>query len=471
MQDPKSDAKYKEILDELQIQSWQLELVISGFAIFGLFSALDPLEGFAELKKMEGSNFQSMFLDTIYITCVLAIFNLILHVLLRGLWIGAVGIRSISGDIDFEKLNMSKVFITHLKQKIGSFDNYIIKLENYSSILFGVTFLIAFITIAVSLNFLIFLFFVFFFYENDFLPVEVKAVLGTILFPAFIFGHLITIIDFIVPGIVKRSQDVAKVYMPIYKVFSILTLSFIYRPILYNLLDNKFGKKIIYSLIPIYGILLFLFSLEMNPSNFFDISEPSSTEVSNRSNYKDMLAKKGNYVRRVAIPSKTITKPFLHITIPYTKWMEDDIIVYDSLLKPKSDERGYEFGVNIKFGPDEDTTKVEAVTYLQHINDMFEFKIDSTKIRSDLIIASNEDVRLNLEIFVDLLGYSRGKHILTIKHKIFKGDSTATKKFATIPFWYYNENATIAVPLALQKTALDKLPEYLEKPTDPKGHK
>jgi hypothetical protein len=209
----------------------------------------------------------------------------------------------------------------------------------------------------------------------------------------------------------------------------------------------------------------------MNPSNFFDISEPSSTEVSNRSNYKDMLAKKGNYVRRVAIPSKTITEPFLHITIPYTKWVEDDIIVYDSLLKPKSDERGYEFGVNIKFGPDEDTTKVEAVTYLQHINDMFEFKIDSTKIRSDLIIASNEDVRLNLEIFVDLLGYSRGKHILTIKHKIFKGDSTATKKFATIPFWYYNENATIAVPLALQKTALDKLPEYLEKPTDPQGHK
>jgi hypothetical protein len=93
MMDQKSDAKYKEILDELQVQSWQLELVISGFAIFGLFSALDPLEGFAALKQIEGSGFQYMFIDTIYITCVLTIFNLILHVLLRGLWIGAVGIR------------------------------------------------------------------------------------------------------------------------------------------------------------------------------------------------------------------------------------------------------------------------------------------------------------------------------------------------------------------------------------------
>ncbi|MFT6796321.1 MAG: hypothetical protein ACJART_001460 [Maribacter sp.] len=157
--------------------------------------------------------------------------------------------------------------------------------------------------------------------------------------------------------------------------------------------------------------------------------------------------------------------------MPYTKWIEDDIIVYDSVLKPESDERGYEFGVNIKFGPDEDTTKVEAVTYLQHINDMFEFKINGTKIGSDLIIASNEDTRLDLEMFVDLLGYSRGKHILTIKHKKFKVDSTATKDFATIPFWYYNDRHPIVAPVVLQKTALDKLPEYLEKPTDQQGHK
>lgn len=161
---------------------------------------------------------------------------------------------------------------------------YIVNLENYSSILFGVTFLIAFITIAVSLNFLIFIFFTVFFVEDDFLPFEIKVVLGFILFPAFFIGHLITMIDFIIPGIVKRSPDIAKVYMPIYKVFSILTLSFIYRPIFYNLLDNIFGKKIIYSLTPIYGILLFFFSLEMNPSNFFDLEEASTTEIVNRRN-------------------------------------------------------------------------------------------------------------------------------------------------------------------------------------------
>ncbi len=459
MQDKKKSLSYEEILDELQVQSWQLELVISGFAIFGLFSCLEPLQELAIVKSFDGSKVQSIFINTIYITCVLAIFNLILHVLLRGLWIGAVGIRSVSGDIDFEKLNMSKVFKTHLKNKIGSFDKYIINLENYSSILFGVTFLIAFITIAVSLNFLIFIVFVEFLVENDFLPFEVKAVLSFILFPAFLIGHLITIIDFIFPGIVKRSQDVAKVYLPIYKVFSVLTLSFIYRPILYNLLDNKFGKKIIYGLIPIYGILLFLFSLVINPSNFFSKNHDSSIEFSNRRNYKDMLVNNKEFQKSTAIQSKTITDPFLQITIPYRKFIEDDIIKYDSLLKPETDERGYKPGISITFNNKKDTTKPKVKTYLKTINQMFQFQIDSTIVDSDLVIITNEQSRLDLEMFVDLLGYSRGKHLLTIKRKEFKIDSIYTEDWVTIPFWYYNENAVIAAPAAFENSVLDTIPE------------
>ncbi len=455
MQDKKSGIKYEEILDELQVQSWQLELVISGFAIFGLFSALEPLREFAVAKSFEGSNFQSIFIKTIHITCILAIFNLILHVLLRGLWIGAVGIRSVSGDIDFDELNIADIFKKHLKKRIGSFDKYIINLENYSSILFGVTFLIAFITIAISLNFLIFLFFMFFLAENDFLPFEVKAILGFTLFPAFIIGHLITIIDFIVPGIVKRSRDVAKVYMPVYKVFSVLTLSFIYRPILYNLLDNKFGKKIIYSLIPIYGVLVLFFSLEMNPSNFFNANDSSSTAFANRRNYKDVITKNKEFLRSTAIQSKTITDPFLHITIPYRKFIEDDIIVYDSLLKPETDERTYKTGIDfIKFSREKDTTKIKTETYLKTINEMFHFQIDSATVASELLLTTNDNSRLDLEMFIDLIGYKRGKHLLSIKTKKFKTDTIASEDWVSIPFWYFPEDDRTTLPADIRVDSL-----------------
>jgi len=282
------------------------------------------------------------------------------------------------------------------------------------------------------------LFFIFFLAENDFLPFEVKAILGFTLFPAFIIGHLITIIDFIIPGIVKRSKDVAQVYMPVYKIFSLLTLSFIYRPILYNLLDNKFGKKIIYSLIPIYGVLLVFFSLEMNPSNFFDTNEKSSIAFANRRNYKDVITNNKEFLRSTAIQSKTITEPFLHITIPYRKFIEDDVVVYDSLLKPATDERTYKLGVDfIKFSKNEDSTKLKTAEYLKAINEMFHFKIDSTTIASDLIPITNDNGRFDLEMFVDLMDYTRGKHLLTIKTKKFKTDSIATEEWTTIPFWYF----------------------------------
>ena len=34
--------EFKKLLQKLQEESWQLELLISGFAIFGLFTAIEP---------------------------------------------------------------------------------------------------------------------------------------------------------------------------------------------------------------------------------------------------------------------------------------------------------------------------------------------------------------------------------------------------------------------------------------------
>jgi len=38
-----NSSEFKKWLDKLQQESWQLELIISGFAIYGLFTAYEPL--------------------------------------------------------------------------------------------------------------------------------------------------------------------------------------------------------------------------------------------------------------------------------------------------------------------------------------------------------------------------------------------------------------------------------------------
>ena len=135
--------EFKQLLQKLQEESWQLELLISGFAIFGLFTAYPTIAERAE----EASNGKQVYNFVIYfvaqISCGILIFNLLLHVLLRGLWIGTLGLRYVSGDIEYEELKYSEKFTNFLKKKVGSFDKYIATLENYCSIIFAISFLLA----------------------------------------------------------------------------------------------------------------------------------------------------------------------------------------------------------------------------------------------------------------------------------------------------------------------------------------
>ena len=68
--------------------------------------------------------------------------NLVLHVLLRGIWISTLGLRYVSGEIDFDKLRLAPRFDRFLRRRIVSFDQYILRLENLCSVIFAFTFLI-----------------------------------------------------------------------------------------------------------------------------------------------------------------------------------------------------------------------------------------------------------------------------------------------------------------------------------------
>lgn len=120
---------FKKLLDKLQEDSWQLELLISGFAIFGLFYAIEPVNQVSIEALKGGETIFFRVLNTVKIFLFIMIFNLIIHIVLRGLWIGALGLRYVSGEIDYDNLNYSDKFTNYLKKKVGSFDNYIWKVR------------------------------------------------------------------------------------------------------------------------------------------------------------------------------------------------------------------------------------------------------------------------------------------------------------------------------------------------------
>ena len=63
-----------------------------------------------------------------------------MHILLRGFWIGAIGLRSVQAKIDFQKLRYSDFFTERLPKKVASLDQLLVKLDNFSSVIFAFTF-------------------------------------------------------------------------------------------------------------------------------------------------------------------------------------------------------------------------------------------------------------------------------------------------------------------------------------------
>ena len=297
---------FTEWLEKLQQESWQLELLISGFALFGIWESREILESFTNFLAVNNpvdSNASIVFyIVTQMLRAAWLIFftNLLIHVILRGLWIGAIGLRYVSGDIDYGKLKYSDSFIEYFKRKVGGFDEYIERLEKICSSIFAYTFLLFFIFL--SLAFFIIFWILFasllnYLFDSDssffIINISVNAVFGFLAF--FVF------IDFITLGLFKKIKDksFSKVYGYIYRFYSFITLSFIYRPLLYNFLDTKYTRRLFWFSIP-YLLLLTLvlpnFILEANP-HFPEINGQSggdnfiSKHVVISNNYDDLREK------------------------------------------------------------------------------------------------------------------------------------------------------------------------------------
>ena len=442
--DYKSPA-FKKLLDSLQQQSWELELLISGFAIFGLFTAYEPIE----IEMTKAGNEQQVYGFVIYFlaltACSILLFNLLLHVILRGLWIGALGLRYVSGDIEFDKLKYSERFKNYLSKRIVSFDRYIGSLENYCSVLFAVSFLLIFYVLAITTIIICFVLIGNFIIDNEDLPSWVSQGIGIPLMVFLAFGMLLTFIDFISQGLLKRNKWVSKFYFPIYWIFSFLTLSFLYRPLVYNFLDHKFGKRLILFLTPIYLLILIVASLEYRTSNFLESDRDSSSIFANKENYQDLMTEDGDFPGEVVIPSKIIRTPYLPVFIPYNENIEDRIFDYDTTITPKKDLRGLTSGIQFSTSwEDKYRTRRERDSvrrrYLEIFNETHYFKIDTLEVVEEFIVITNNKGQLGFETNLNIREISEGIHMLKLQRIRKHKDTTQTLIEAQIPFWYFKEN-------------------------------
>ena len=437
-----NNPAFKKLLQKLQEESWQLELIISGFAIFGLYQAFEPVK----ISMVEAENGEQISKFIIYLVGYAAIsillFNLLLHVLLRGLWIGALGLRYISGDIDYESLNYSPKFTKYLKKNVGSFDRYIARLEDYCSVIFAISFLLIFYVIAIVLTILAITLVANYVLDNDDLPGWISKGIGIFLILFFVFGMFFTMIDFITQGWLKKKKWISRIYFPVYWVFSFITLSFLYRPLVYNFLDNKFGKRLSFVLIPVYLIILTISSLEYQQSNYIVTDDTSSANHLNKNHYEDLLKDSNDFMDTATIQSKVIEDPYLKLFMAYSEGIENRIFNTNESLRPEEDERGLGFGFTVTSNNGNffvNSRKRDSLTseYLKTFNDIYDIKIDSLYYEADFLITKNHKEQLGFETYVDINDLQKGKHTLKIIRDSKRKDTVVKVSVVSIPFWYF----------------------------------
>ncbi len=435
MSNDPNTKKFKKWLDILQQESWQLELIISGFAIYGLFSIIDPIE-IAIVEAENDNNFYRVGIaQGLLVSWYILTINLLVHVILRGLWIGAIGLRYVSGDIDYDELKYSSKFTRHLQKRVGSFDNYVATLEKYCSIIFAITFLLVFYILG-----LLVLSFTFTFIglwidsENTHEMVRYWIAIPLVVFLGI--GTLLTFIDFATQGWLKRKKWTTWFYYPFYWIFKYITLSFLYRPIVYNLLDTKFGRRLSFLLVPLYLGITILAQTGFSTSNYLEKDLDTVSYIANKDNYHDLIDDQLTMVDRASIPSKVITDPYLNVFIEYGSSIEDDVFYFNEELKPEKDKRGLYslFGEGtVGFRTRDNSLK----KYLTTLEEMYRLKIDSTAYDFELVLTENKRKQQGFETFLDISELNKGKHVLQVTRKDHRRDSIYYRTIINIPFWYY----------------------------------
>ncbi|OEK00072.1 hypothetical protein BFP97_00435 [Roseivirga sp. 4D4] len=474
--DDNEEGKLRRWVSNLQLESWQLELLITGFSIFLLATGVDQYEEFSasinfnKLVPSSSSNVVfvsagSFIVNTIPIALKFFLISLLIHLLLRGFWIGIVGLSSVSNSIDLDSLKLKGPFRKKLPGKVRSLDDLIFYLDKVSSVIFAYTYLLAFSIISVVLvsAFLFSLLGVGAFFQNYIGSSPAVTMMISVLF--LILSVILTIcaviyfLDTIFFSTFKKSKWFSVLYYPIYRLFSLISLSFVYRSIYYHLITN-YSKKQIISVTLILGGTLFLAqrinTWETYP--FFPEVRSANQYTMNKVHYDDERSK--GHIRTASIPSKFVKNDYLELFIRYSPRSNQVLDFLCPEFRGLERTNSFTEAMNAGMRSAQDSTvtmedllgtdeKYEELvkSSSQCLGSLYEVYLDGEKIENpDFFFTRHENKgERGVETVIDITNLDRGRHLIQVNRFEFKGnpffaeevseDRLENEIFVKISFW------------------------------------
>ena len=432
-----------EHIREYRYQSWQIEMLIAGGILYGLFTSGSLIrEFFFEQYPISDVTTNKIILlfGTFVITKVLLI-GFSANFFLRAVWLGYLGISFwFPNDIDYSKLRGSEEYKEALKSQPNANQRLLI-LEKWCNLSFSFAVLLGFLCISmfVTVSAIVWLL--------D----KISLSYGLANSPTFIY-ILVLVVTLIQIGVLdifllrkqKTGSKKGRFKRFIVGFLNIITLSFLTRREFLVLRTNT-RKWVLSAFILLYlGIAVVAsassvgdfyssnaaFKIELfDDRSMFDVSgSPRMT----RSYYSNNLNEKSK-IFYGAIQSEIVTEDFLKLFI--VSWVDFDLYLEDRYI---------EYDVKIK-NPEFDTREQvdsflqrNALNWQKSINDLLTISIDSTKQKA-LEWARYKHPVTNEEgyvTFIPIDSLQQAKHQLKVLAKRkFNNGYIRENVWLNIPFW------------------------------------
>ncbi len=319
-------------LKKLQHNSWNAEILLSGLILFSLTRAPKALEQvFSRMVQEYGlaKGGYDNALVLIETGVIWLIIGFILHLTIRGAWIGLVGLSYIfPKGIQHEKLPYQPRYLRLITKKTDLI-SLAIRIDKVASGVFSIAFYFFMSIVGLTvLGFVLgagshYIIQSIFEGESYYKAQNFASLIIVLLF-------LIYSIDFLTLGGLKRIKWLQPIYYPIYRMMSLLMLAPFYRHIYYAFVSNFKKWKIVlgvltYAILSIFIIFYMENTRESDDTTFSGIDFYARARGMNKFHGHYENLNEGNYSVRAHIQSDIITGNTIRLFVVHDAAFEDDI--------------------------------------------------------------------------------------------------------------------------------------------------
>ncbi|GAB3015324.1 carbohydrate-binding protein [Spirosoma pulveris] len=437
----------QEKLRELTTQSWNLELVISGAALFGILQLTDLFDqaydylryNFMSQEQGVQTLLSSLAYSMMKATCYVLFGAFLINFVMRAFWVGLVGLLAVyPSGIHYDRIPFTTPYAQKkMADEMGPLDRYILRLDQRCNIVFAIAFLFVLLLFFVAIAYLLILLI-----YSVLRPALTPEIWQIVKIGASVFFGLYVLASIVLSLPKVRATPTGTAWQ--YRLMTVSKLMYwgMHRPFLF--ITNTFYshlpyQKILRTMAMVVVVFFVLFMTEYASDlartdrriSTFNRRHLYTARVDslfvNPTAYDNQLAEDA-YVDVAAIQADVIREPFIRLYIAYPKAL-------DTLLTRLAPEPKWNDTL-----PRTEKRRLIAEWSNQQTNRLVRISVnDSLYANPDLLFTRRGSLeQRGWQTVLIPSNLKTGKNTLRIA---LQADSLAKpEELITIPFWYVPEN-------------------------------